>query len=194
VGGSTIYWKPYSNRKRETAFGQVVLATFGGLHLPQEFTLDRRLLRMPVDARRLEAGLAMDQALPRKRRDLCRQSLATLPDEVIVALDPAQISVDFVVVTEEDYYCWEFHERQHSSLSVDRAKPVYDSSGTEYRVPRFLQRLIRDVWRLQNLPNLTVVWHDWFAANYGRYIPELSAGCVEHHLDGRFSLLALSRK
>lgn len=85
----------------------------------------------------------------------------------------------------------EFHEEQHVKLTDDRPKEVYDASGKGYRVPRFVQRLIRDVWRIQEFPNYTIVWHDWFAKNRGMHVLWLADGFHEYHLQDAFSFQVL---
>jgi hypothetical protein len=112
--------------------------------------------------------------------------LKSLPQRVYPALSPNRISFDFVIVSSRRTYYIEYHERQHASLSVNRPTKVFDADGSAHTVPRYVQRLIRDVWRIQTFSDVTVVWDDWFART-GRKPPQLARGFHEFSLPGRFT-------
>ncbi len=87
-------------------------------------------------------------------------------------------------------YLWEFHEHQHRDLSGSQSTSLYSPSGDRIDVPRFFQRLVRDVWKILAFPNCTIVWWDWFTSSTARFDPELHIGFEEHALPGRFSFSA----
>lgn len=159
-------------------------------HVDAPYAIDPKLLDVEVETAVLRSALEADIHLPPKRRGRCLDLLATCPEALRVAQRPSDIEPDVVGEVDGTPYRWEFHEHQHRDLSVSRLAPVYSSAGQRIEVPRYFQRLVRDVWSVLAFPNFTIVWWDWFAANPG-FSPELRSGLREHSLPDRFSFFHL---
>lgn len=67
-----------------------------------------------------------------------------------------------MIVKDGKPYFIEYHEKQHYKLTDNRLKRVYTLSDEPIYVPRYVQRFLRDIWRIQNLHPLTIVWDDTF--------------------------------
>jgi hypothetical protein len=77
-------------------------------------------------------------------------SKSNVPITIRVATVPEGISFDFAIIEDgKPLLLIELHEKQHRTLSVTRPALIYDEYGRPVEVPRFVQRIIRDVWRLQ---------------------------------------------
>lgn len=99
---------------------------------------------------------------------------------------PSQISFDVTIVDEEGQpHFFEFHEEQHARMSVSRPAVVYDALGAPITVPRYIQRLYRDIWRLEHVRPFQVLWADWFDENWRTYRPALMPGVHEYALPGK---------
>ncbi|MGD0793823.1 MAG: hypothetical protein ABR920_18820 [Terriglobales bacterium] len=159
----------------------------GTLEEKELFALDPAKLNCPVSTPGLLACLNADCSLPKAKRQGCIDLVGRLPAQIRVATKPSRISFDLVVEHDGRTYYWEFHEEQHRRLTVRRARPVYRPNGEELWVPRFLQRLVRDVWRVKTFPDFTIVWCDWFETHRQSFDPVIAPGFREHYLPGRFS-------
>ena len=156
--------------------------------IPQYRQVDPRCLDKCVDRDKLVDWLEADKLLPATRRNRCIEVLRGCPSQLKVALEPSRISFDFVVMQDGQPYYWEFHERQHRELKKDRPwREIYRDDGSPLKVPRYLQRLVRDVWRVLYFRPYTIVWFDWFAANQASYLPSLQTGLNEFHIRDGFS-------
>jgi hypothetical protein len=192
-----IFHQPHQNRQRENEFVQFLAGHFSGrfcgpiVNAPYGF--HAAALNYLVSTRYLVAALESDLCLHQSKRQQCIDLLRALPAQIRVALAASRISIDVVVEQDRQQYCWEFHEEQHRELTINRPCLVYGPNGEEMRVPRFLQRLIRDVWRVLALPAVTIVWCDWFDQHRDSYDPVLHSGFCEYSLPGLFSLKAIRR-
>jgi hypothetical protein len=186
-----VFNKPHSSRVREGEFLAALLSAHTAVHVSENFALARGAIERHVDTKQLSQVLREDRYLPNGRRQRLIEVLSKLPEKVLVTLDPKKISFDFVIVRGTEQYFFEFHEKQHGALTVDRPQNVYDLAGQAYVVPRFVQRFVRDVWRAQNFPDYTIVWHDWFARHREQQVGELLRGFHEYHLPGTFSFREL---
>ena len=184
-----VFHKRHKNRQRENDFCTYIVEAWGTELVPTAFFIDPTFTRLPVDCRQLVRWLKADHLLPYLHRHECIKLLEKLPEKIVV-FDSRRISFDFVVERENERYYWEFHEEQHL-LKDNRPKVVFAEDGVRsYPVPRYLQRLLRDVWRVKHFSDFTIVWHDWFAENRGSYVPAISRGFQEHHRRGTFSFRA----
>lgn len=182
-----IFWTPHKSRHREREFVEFLAPRLRGDLVNQHFEIDPRSLDCHLDARELIACLEADRCLPAVKRQQCIGALRKLPAWIRVAREPSRISFDVVVERRGHVYYWEFHEEQHRTLAVDRLEPVYGPEGKEFRVPRYLQRLIRDIWRAKTFPDFTIVWSDWFETQRKSYDPSIAYGFREYHLPDKFS-------
>lgn len=133
--------------------------------------------------------LETERYFPTQMRLACLDILKSFPSpQLRIAFQPKEISFDFVLQKDERFYFWEFQERQHAKLTIDRPKKVYTPAGDPVIVPRFFQRLMRDLWRLSFFRPYTSVWKDWFESNARtNECLELSEGFREFHLPNKFT-------
>lgn len=187
-----IHCTPHSSRKKEAQFLSAVLEANPAAESTREpYLLPSSALEHSVDTMRLAHALGrLPNAIRKGKRLEAISHLEALPRNVHVALSSRKISFDFVIDCAGQAYFVEYHERQHASFSVNRSAVVYDSDGTAIRVPRFVQRLVRDVWRIQAFGDVTIVWDDWFVQT-GSKAPPLKRGFHEYSLPGRFALRSL---
>jgi len=187
----TIYHKPHSARQSEACFVQALQRQFPqASYRAENYAIATSYLHKYVQTQHLLAAIDHDQHLPAKQRSLCRAILADCPPELQVAHDPTRISFDVVITTDDGTFYWEYHEDQHYRLTVTRPQHIYDAAtGVAITVPRYLQRLVRDIWRLQYFQPYTIVWKDWFETRQTTYQPQLQPGSHEYGLPQRFSFL-----
>jgi hypothetical protein len=185
----TIYHKPHSARHSEASFVQALRRQFPDAHYRTEnYPIAEQYLHKFVQTQSLLAALDRDQRLPLKQRTMCRSILAACPPHLQVAHDPRRISFDVVMTMENAEYYWEYHESQHRGLTVTRPQQIYDAAtGTAITVPRYVQRFVRDIWRLQYFRSYTIVWKDWFETHQTAYQPQLQSGFHEYVLPHTFS-------
>ena len=185
----TIYYQPHKRRIREAAFVQHLVQTFQQAQIVHgRFNIDPKYLDCFVQKEEIVAKLEVDNLLPNQRRQNCLELLANCPSQIKIALNPNRISFDVVVERDKQIYYWEFHEEQHRNLGVNRLQQIYNAADNEIiLVPRYLQRFIRDIWRVKCFRPYTIVWYDWFAQYQHEYQPELREGFHEFHLPNDFS-------
>jgi hypothetical protein len=183
-----IYYKPYQSRSREAVFFQSFMSAFLDLaHRREDYSIPTALLDALVETSEVLRWLERDTSLAAGKRAACLSILSAAPAQLKVALKAERISCDIVVVHDGRPFFWEFHEEQHRSLNVSRPGAVYAVDGTPYLVPRFVQRLIRDIWRALYLRPYTIVWSDWFAKQGQPFQPLLRDGFHELASAGRFT-------
>lgn len=184
-----IYHKPNVKYFAENSFVDAVREQFPNAEYPAEsYPIAEEYLEEFVHRASLLDALAQDENLPNKRRKKCIEILNDCPQNLRVTHNPASISFDLVITTDEDTYYWEFHEDQHRKLKVGRDSCIFDAeTGEAITVPRYVQRLVRDVWRLEHFRPYTIIWKDWFEANQNTYTPELQPGLCEKSLPEKFS-------
>jgi hypothetical protein len=163
---------------------------FGGQLLSESFSVSPAALDHLIETSKLIAWLEADRCLAQAKRQKCIDQVKGLPAQIRIATDVSRVSFDVVVQQAGHTFYWEFHEEQHRDLTVNRLQLIYGPDGHEYRVPRFLQRPIRDVWRIKTFPNVSVVWHDWFEGQGSSYTPAMIHGFREYHLESNFSFKA----
>lgn len=187
----TFYYQPNKARRSEAAF----VAALQKYHanpqtLNQHYFVDQNRVDKFVSTQQLTDWLTTDTGLSDKKRLACLDLLKTIPSESIrIALHPKEISFDVVAEAGEKVYYWEFHEKQHQNLSVDRQQHVYTPEGSRVTVPRYFQRLVRDVWRALYFDRYTVVWQNWFETPKRNTTEalDLADGYREFFIEGKFS-------
>lgn len=191
----TIYHKPHSQRNSELAFVEALQQRFPKANYRAEnYPIAPSYLNKCVQTRHLLAALDEDEQLPPKPRANCRAILANCPSELQITHDPKRISFDVVITDGVETYYWEYHENQHRRLTIDRTKHVYDgATGAPIIVPRYLQRLVRDIWRLQYFRPYTIVWQDWFKKDRNSELLKLQSGLNEYVLPQKFSFITFYR-
>lgn len=190
-----IYYQPHKKRLLEAAFFQHLVRSFPKAQvINNKFSIDPEYLNCFIQRNEIIAKLERDTLLPRQRRLKCLELLKKCPPQIKVTSNINRISFDIVIEQNQQIYYWEFQESQHRNLKNKKLKKsplIYnaiDNNGIE--VPRYLQRLIRDVWRASCFPSYTIVWYDWFERNQHTYKPELKTHFDEMCLPGKFSFRA----
>lgn len=187
-----IYYKPHKSRQKEKQFFHFLEKRFlEAIHVPEDYAIDRSLLTRSLEKRWVLDRIEKYPLLSFKKKDNCLSALKLLDNEIIVGLGDTRISCDIVIEEGGTPYFFEFHEKQHRIDSNKREKCVYDVNGLSYVVPRYMQRLLRDIWRCKNLDPYTIVWWDWFDKNKALYKPELHAGFREYACHDKFSFQSL---
>lgn len=182
-----IFYRPHGLRQRERQFFEHLCSTLSiEIWIQDDYPLPESILRQSVSRAELMRCLEKDTVLPIEAKNRCCSSLLACPESIIIAQQVNRVSVDFVVTQSGQPYFFEFHELQHRRLIDNRPKAVFDADGNPYEVPRCLQRLIRDIWRIQNLQPLSIVWSDWFEHNSGKYVPILGSNNREYSMPGAF--------
>lgn len=186
-----VHNKPNSNQKSELLFQHKLLSKLSNFtHKNETYQLDKTEFINPfVDVRKVEKAIANSRYISQKKKIALIDILNKLPEKVKAAEKHSLISVDFVLVDENNIKHYiEFHEKQHRDLSVSRLTHVCDEFENRYVIPRFAQRLLKDVWRFENLPNYKIVWFDWFEKNPNYEVEEfLSLGNNEFFIENKFS-------
>jgi hypothetical protein len=185
-----LYYQPNIQRTSESFFFTALknhhhdaIVTNSHFYVPAA-TLDQFL-----EVENIIHWLETERFFPTKKRLECLDILRSFPTTHLrVAFLPRDISFDFVLQKNDRVYFWEFQERQHAKLTIDRPKKVYTPAGDPVVVPRFFQRLMRDLYRLSFFRPYTSVWKDWFESDACTAdCLELADGYREFHLPGKFS-------
>lgn len=194
---TTVYFKQHIKREKEKTFFNFLNSEFPNAdHIDNNYPLDEKLLTNFIDIPKTTRLLKNDTKLPSSKRNQTIAALATLPDKVYVARSINEVSVDFTIVINNKVHFIELHEKQHSQLSVSRLTPIRCSNNQRFEIPRFAQRLLKDLWRLENLPNYKIVWWDWFDKNKSTTLIAdiLNAEEVEFSVADKFSLSNLLKQ
>jgi len=179
VSRTKIYHSRVKSRVRENQFVDSLRSAFEAEFATEPWTFNSGLLNRTVNIAGLIGALQTDQRLTQHKRSKVLAALQQLPPEVRAFDGLSKINCDVVVVHNGASHFWEFHEEQHRKLSDNRPKKLHAVDGKELEVPRSVQRLIRDWWRLKNLRPLTIVWSDWFEEHSQIYEPKVQPGLVE---------------
>lgn len=184
----TIYYNLHQNHKRELNFFNRFIE-----HLPDSkivennYEVDDSYLDKYVDTLKLITCLQVDTLLPKTRRKRCIDILKDCPTKIKIALKSSRVTFDIVVEENEKIFYWEFHEEQHKKMSNSQTKKVFSPEGLPVNVPRYLQRLVRDVWRVIYFRPYTIVWSDFFYTNMTQFNPSLRSGFHEFYNSDKFS-------
>jgi len=190
----TFYYQPNKRRKSELTFFNRLKDKYPNSKvLNQHFLVDEHYLNQFVDFRKLASWLMRDALLPNKKRlaclDLLKQYSFTL---CRIALQAQNVSFDVVAQVGKEIFYWEFDEKQHQRLSLSRPGNIYTPAGEAIKVPRYFQRLMRDVWRSCFFDHYTVIWEDWLEqSDCVEDAFSLSKERREFSLDGKFSFRQL---
>jgi hypothetical protein len=165
-----IFFKEQANRKKELIFFEYLKRNIPGIkHINDNYPLPLNLLSNQLDIATVILALQNDNKLPFNKKLIIMDALSKLPKQINVARNISSVSVDFVIVNNMKIQYVELHERQHCELTVNRAVPVFDCDNNRFEIPRFAQRILKDIWRWQNLPNYKIVWWDWFEINHDKF-------------------------
>ena len=176
-----IYYQPHKSRKKEAAFVHALIEELHPNVVEGYYPLPESLLHRNVHTADI-INWVDNSGISTKRQHTALQELSKCPSEIRVALTPNQITCDVVILQDNTLYYFEYHEKQHARLTINRPSTIYALDGTPITVPRFIQRLVRDVWRTLYLRPYTVVWDDYFNEHGISDIAELKTGYCEYYL------------
>ena len=182
----TIFNNAKSNQKQELLFLSCLNNYFpdsevikGNYDLPDSMALGT------LSTSTIATKIKENQVLSLSKKDKCISELVKLPDEIKIIRTVAEISVDFTILAKEKVHFIEFHEKQHKIDSNNRLNNVYSINNDVIKVPRYLQRLLRDIWRVKYLDNYKIVWYDWFERSQEDIFKSTNK---EFALDGQFKI------
>lgn len=184
-----IYSKTKSNQTLEPAFAQWLKKSIpNSVIIRDNYVLQENLKFKSLNTVEITSKI-IQSTLPQKKKDKCVEILSHLPKEIRIIKSINRISVDIAIRSQDKVQLIEFHEDQHRINSDKRLKDIYTISGEPIKVPRYMQRLLRDIWRLKHLNNYKIVWYDWFEKNPN--IDFLETDIKEFALDGKFRISEL---
>ncbi|MEK0337316.1 MAG: hypothetical protein QQN41_07775 [Nitrosopumilus sp.] len=187
-----IFNKTNSKRSDEREFLNKLLEIFpDSIHLDTEYTLQECLSKKTLKIDMLLRKIEKSKFISNLKKNRCVEELKLLPNEIKVVRNIKEISVDFVIEFQNTVYFVEFNENQHRIDSNKRCNKIYDLNNKPINIPRYLQRLLRDIWRWQYLKNYTIVWLDWFAVNKTTDIDYLNRENTEYALENKFTISGL---
>lgn len=186
-----VWHKVRANARYENEFTDHLMSEYENITIiNQNPDLDPDMLSVTINAGKLLVSLESDNYLPPRRRTNCIEILRSLDcDEIQVALEISRVSFDYKIYYKDTYYYLELHEEQHRNLKDSRLKNIYCNS-MPIKVPRYLQRLTRDCWRLKCAKefglNYSIIWFDYLN-KHGVPKDFLSEGIHEYSLPDNFS-------
>lgn len=185
-----FYYQPHQQRKSEAAFFEALRKFHPeAIVSDSHFEVEPEKMDQFLDVRKIMVWLENETKLPKKKVNESLEILKNFPsDELQIAFTPKEISFDIELEKDGNFYYWEFQEKQHATLNIDRPKKVYTPAGDPVIVPRFFQRLMRDLWRMSFFSPYTSVWKNWFESDARtNECLDLGDGYREFHLPGKFS-------
>ncbi|TVZ13951.1 hypothetical protein [Maribacter sp. MAR_2009_72] len=182
-----IYNNAKNNQVRELSFLASLIKLFPDAEIIKEsYNLPSSLASKTLNVKKLIKTISKNHKLSASKKAKCIHELTLLPEEIKVVRSIAKISVDFVIIYQEKIHFIEFHEQQHKIDSNKTSRKVYSINNDEIIVPRYLQRLLRDIWRIEHLNNYQIVWYDWFELTKDKNI--FNNSVREFTLEGKFKL------
>lgn len=183
-----IFFSPNRSYKRELAFFDNLLRSNSDLvHLKEKYLLPKSFINHFLNRNEILRAINADLLLPAQSKLICREVVSKFPEQFAIINNISKISVDFVIQKGNDVYFIEFHEQQHRRLTKKKEYSIYTTSFEQIRVPRFVQRLLKDIWRWKYLENYQIVWWDWFEANPEENFDLFTRGKKELFIPGKFS-------
>ena len=161
-----IYNNARTNQEKELAFLNWITNKFPNSKvLKESYILSDSLALSSLNTLSIAKKIQKNQHISIPKKVKCIKELLQLPETIRVVNSITNITVDFTLIDKSEIHFIEFHEKQHIIDSNKRPSNIYTVDGDIIKVPRYLQRLLRDIWRLKYLHNYKIVWYDWFAAN-----------------------------
>lgn len=185
-----IYYIPNSKQVKEKQFfDHLINGLPKTFHKKERFNLSEELLYKTLNINEIIKTLHTAKGISELKRNVWITELEKLPENVLILNSIKDISVDFVIELHDNTYFIEFHENQHRVDSNKRMKFIYDINNNPLSVPRYLQRLLRDIWRWKYLKNYKIVWFDWFSRNSDFSVGDLlTENNFEYSLENKFRI------
>lgn len=185
----TIYFKQHSQRQAEKIFFNYLRLLYPDInHIDENYQLDKSYIDRLILTANVVEYINKSKVISDKKKAIALEYLAQLPNKIKVAKDISDLSIDFVINDKSHFTYIEFHEKQHHRLSDYRLRPIFSKNNERFEIPRFLQRLIKDIWRWENLSNFKIVWHNWFDKNQKSLINFHKGQNEEFVLPNKFSI------
>jgi hypothetical protein len=169
-----IYYIPNRQQQKEKEFFNYLIQNVpASVHIRRKYPLPSELLAKSINTADIISSLMQVKCISELKKNNCLKELNRLPKQIRIIKSLEDISVDITIKVKNKIHYIEFHESQHRIDSNKRIKYIYDCENNPIPVPRYLQRLLRDIWRWKFLPNYTIVWFDWFKSNNKFPVTEL---------------------
>lgn len=182
-----LYFKPHPERKKEIDFFEDLKKELGDVnHINENYKLPDYLINFYLDIPNIIQNLKKENRLSTLKKGRLLAVLSDLPIKVKVAEKISNVTVDFVLKNQNEITFVEFHEKQHRNISVSRLVPIFTPDNRRIEIPRYSQRFLKDIWRLEFLPNYKIVWWDWYAKN-GIKEFDFHNPNREYYINGKFS-------
>ncbi|MFT3934419.1 MAG: hypothetical protein QM726_12430 [Chitinophagaceae bacterium] len=186
---TTIYFKKHSNRKSEKVFFNYLMSLYSDIiHVDENYLLDSHYIDKHISTTRILKFINKSTFISDKKKAIAFEVLSKLPQNIKVAKEISDLSIDYVIKDKNHLTFIEFHEKQHYRLSDYRLRPIFTTDNERREIPRFLQRLMRDIWRWENLRNFKIVWHNWFDKNQKTLVKFHKDQNEEFVLPNKFSI------
>lgn len=183
-----IFFSPNQRYRKELAFFSYLMQSGNGLiHIQKKYLLPETFVHHFLNRNEILNAINQDSFLPKKAKSVCEEVVSKLPEQFAVIKHISNISVDFTIRKGKEIYFIEFHEEQHRRLTKKKESSIYTTSFEQIRVPRFVQRLVKDIWRWKYLDNYQIIWSDWFETNPNEKVNLFSNGNKELFIPGKFS-------
>lgn len=151
--------------------------------------LDSNLINKELNIEYIIEKIKNCSNLKDSKKIKCINSLIKVNKSIKVIKKIEDISVDFAIIDNNNkIYLIEYNENQHYIDSNTRKTKIYDNLNNEIKIPRFLQRLLRDIWRWKYLDNYCIVWKNWFELNKNKANNFLISGKCEFSLENKFKI------
>lgn len=183
-----LYHSYHKSRKNEHLFLDFLHNSITDLDYTKEnYRFRHGQFDSSIELKPVIKSLENDIFLPKKRKQDCINILLGLRQEKVrVFKSVNDISIDFTIEYESELHFIELHENQHKKLKDYRKKVIYSLELQPIYVPRYLVRLLKDIWRWQNLDNYKIIWTDYFSASSLNVSDLLIRGKAEYGLDNTF--------
>ena len=183
-----LYHSYHKKRKQEHEFLEFLQNKFPDMnYINKNYRIEDNNYDSSIEIKPIIESLKTDILLPKKRKQICIDTLSELNQERIIVFESAnKISFDFTIKSNGNLFFFELHENQHKTLSVSRKTKIFDSNRNPILVPRYLVRLLKDIWRWKNLDNYQIIWADWFQLHSSELVNLLEQGKEEYGFKNKF--------
>lgn len=190
-----LYHSYHIKRKQEHEFLEFLQNKIPRLeYVNENFRIEEKMYDSSLEVPPIIEVLKSDTFLPKKRKQVCIETLTEINQERLIVFESVnKISFDFTIESDGKLYFFELHENQHKTLSVSRKMKIFDTNGDPILIPRYLVRLLKDIWRWKNLTNYKIIWADWFQLHSSGMLNLLEPGKKEYGFENTFQFKNLGK-
>jgi len=191
-----LYHSYNKSRKKEHKFLSFLQEKYPDLeYINENYRLKENQYDSTIEIAPIVKSLQSDNFLPQKRKQICIDTLTNLHLEKVSIFESVnKISFDFTIESDGINYFFELHEDQHKKLKVGRSTKIFDTQGNTIQIPRYLVRLLKDIWRWNNLINYKIFWADWFEYHSNDFVNILETGSHEYGYENTFLIKNLNHE